>query len=150
MENEIKIRMGIESIQEQKYKMAASIPEQIDPGKLQLRNLVETEILRGEEKVRVTVGADYVLGDESLSELVVTTTFLLGPFSEIVIIDEEKKKISFNPGVLQTFLGSTVGILRGVLFEKTKGTPLADFPLPLIPMTVLVDMNRFRMEKQEG
>lgn len=148
MENEIKIRMGIESIQEQKYKMASSIPEQIDPRKLQLRNLVETEILRSEEKVRVTVGADYVLEDESLCELVVTATFLLSPFSEIVILDEEKKKITFNPGVLQTFLGSTVGLLRGVLFEKTKDTPLADFPLPLIPMNTLVEMNRFRVERQ--
>ena len=43
--------------------------------------------------------------------------------------------------------GAAVGILRGALYEKTKGTPLAAFPMPLIPMPALVEMNRFRVEK---
>lgn len=147
MDNEIKIRFGIDTIEDEKFKLSDSIPQELSASGLNLRFLVETEILRSEEKVKVSAGVIYSYGEETICELVIGTVFMLAPFSEIVTIDEAKKTVSFQPNVIQTLLGAAVGILRGVLYEKTKGTPLAAFPIPLIPMPALVEMNRFRVEK---
>ena len=147
MDNEIKIRFGIDTIEDEKFKLSDSIPQELSASGLNLRFLVETEILRSEEKVKVSAGVNYSYGEETICELVIGTVFMLAPFSEIVTIDEAKKTVSFQPSVIQTLLGAAVGILRGALYEKTKGTPLAAFPIPLIPMPALVEMNRFRVEK---
>lgn len=147
MDNEIKIRFGIDTIEDEKFKLSDSIPQELSASGLNLRFLVETEILRSEEKVKVSAGVIYSYGEETICELVIGTVFMLAPFSEIVTIDEAKKTVSFQPSVIQTLLGAAVGILRGALYEKTKGTPLAAFPIPLIPMPALVEMNRFRVEK---
>ena len=143
----MKIRFGIDAIEEQSFKLADPIPEGIRAERLKLRYLIETEVLRSEEKVKVTAGVLYALEEEPVCELLVASFFNLNPFSEIVDVDESRKTVSFKSAVLQTLLGTAFGILRGVLFEKTKGSPLKAFPLPLIPMSALDEMNRFRVEK---
>lgn len=145
MENEMKIRFGIDAIEEQNFKLSDSIPDGIRAEELKLRYLIETEILRSEEKVKMSVGVLYAREEKPVCELIVDTVYTLMPFSDIVDIDESQKTVSFKSEVLQTLLGASFGILRGVLFEKTKCTPLAAFPLPLIPMPALVEMNRFRV-----
>lgn len=147
MEQDIKVRFGIEALEEQKFEFSSSIPDTIDANALEVRYLIETEIIRSEEKIKVTTGVKYSLREMPLCELVIGAVFGMAPFSEIVVIDGAKKTISFSKEIVPTLLNITFGALRGVLFEKTKGTALEAYPLPLISMPDLVDMNRFRVEK---
>lgn len=146
MEQDIKIRFGLQRLEEQEFEIASTLGP-VDAGKLEVRYLIETEIIRSKEKVKVTTGVKYSAGEKPLCELVLSAVYGLEPFLEIVVIDEENKTVSFKKEIVPTLLNITFGTLRGVLFEKTKGTPLAEFPLPLIPMPELVKMNRFRVEK---
>ena len=149
MENDIRVSFGLDAIQDQTFTLSDSLPEQIDPEKLELRYLVETEILSGQEKVKVQTGVIYMVDERPLCELILNTVFRLNPFSEIITIDNAKKTVSFTVEVIPTLLNIAFGTLRGVLFEKTKGTSLAAFPLPLIPMPQLVEMNRFKVRSVE-
>ena len=117
MENEMKIRFGIDAIEEQNFKLSDSVPEDIQADELKLRYLVETEILRREEKVKVVAGVLYAREEDPVCELVVDTVYTLVPFSGVVDLDESQRTVSFKSEVLQTLLGATIGILRGVLFE---------------------------------
>lgn len=148
MDNEIKVRFGIDAISEELYKESKQFPESITPSKLELRNLVESIIIRNNEKIRVRTGVSYSAEGQSLCELVVCTTFYIKPFTEVVTIDDTRKTVSFKAEVISTLLNNAFGILRGVLYEKTKGTPLASFPLPLIPIRELEAMNRFKLEDE--
>ncbi len=147
MEQDIKVRFGIEALEEQKFEFSSSVPDPIDASALEVRYLIETEILRSEERIKVTTGVKYSLRETPLCELIIDAVFGMAPFSEIVVIDESKKTVSFTKEIVPTLLNITFGALRGVLFEKTKGTSLGAFPLPLISMPDLVEMNRFRVEK---
>ena len=147
MEQDIKVRFGIEALEEQKFEFSSSVPDPIDANALEVRYLIETEILRSEERIKVTTGVKYSLREMPLCELVIDAVFGMAPFSEIIVIDESKKTVSFTKEIVPTLLNITFGALRGVLFEKTRGTYLEAFPLPLISMPDLVDMNRFRVEK---
>ena len=147
MEQDIKVRFGIEALEEQKFEFSSSVQDPVDAGALEVRYLIETEILRSEERIKVTTGVKYSLRETPLCELIIDAVFGMAPFSEIVVIDESKKTVSFTKEVMPTLLNITFGALRGVLFEKTRGTSLEAFPLPLISMPDLVEMNRFRVEK---
>ena len=146
MEQDIRIRFGIKSLEEQKFELSSSIPESLDGDKLEVRYLIETEILRSQEKVKVTTGVKYSMEDQSLCELIVSAVFGVEPFSDIIVIDDKKKTVSFTKEVIPTLLNITFGTLRGALFEKTKDSPLVVFPLPPISIPELVEMNRFRIE----
>ena len=148
MDNEIKVRFGIDTISEELYRVSKQFPEGISPSKLELRNLVESVIIRNDEKIRVRTGASYSVEGHPLCELVVCTTYFIKPFTEVVTLDDTKKTVSFKAEVISTLLNNAFGVLRGVLYEKTKGTPLAEFPLPLIPVPELVAMNRFKLEDE--
>lgn len=145
MEQEIKIRFSIDGIEEKSFELSSSIPHQIDAGSLQVRYLIETEILRTQEKARVMAGVKYSTAEDSLCELIISMVFMVEPFADIIKIDEAKNTVSFTKEIIPTLLNITFGTLRGVLFEKTKGTALAGFPLPPVSMPKLVEMNRFRV-----
>lgn len=147
MEQDIKVRFGLEALEEQEFKMLSSFPDPLDAGALEARYLIETEIIRSREKVKVTTGVKYSAGERSLCELVISAVFGIAPFTDVVMVDESKKTVSFSKEIVPTLLNIAFGALRGVLYEKTKGTVLAAFPLPLIPLPELVEMNRFRVEK---
>ena len=147
MENDIKVHIGIDSIKDHQFSISKSFPEQLNPQELELRYLVETEIVRSRERVKVLTGVNYMLREDSLCELVISTSFSINPFSEIITVDDTKKTVSFMVEVIPTLLNIAFGVLRGALFEKTKGTSLDAYPLPLISMQELVEINRFKVEK---
>lgn len=147
MENEIKVRFGLDSIDERKFTITDLIPVISDPGKLELRYLVETEIIRVQEKVSVLTGVSYTMEGNTLCELVIASSFSVEPFPHIIKVDEAKKTVTFTAELVPTLLNIAFGALRGALYEKTKGTSLAAFPLPLISMQALTEMNRYKVDK---
>ena len=147
MEQDFKARFGIEAIEEKKFEISSSFPETLDASAIEVRYLIETDILPNQERIKVTTGVKYSVGTLSACELIVCAFFGITPFADIVRLDESKKLVSFSKEIMPTFLNITFGALRGVLFDKTKGTVLEAFPLPLVSMSELIEMNRFRVEK---
>lgn len=72
-----------------------------------------------------------------LLELIATNTFQVNNLKEFVDIsdDEFHDKIGFLP----TLISLSIGTIRGILFCRTQGTKLEEFPLPIINATELCD-----------
>lgn len=52
------------------------------------------------------------------------------------LIDTKKSDVfKDNSGIFPTLIGISVSSLRGILVVKTAGTPLSEFPLPLVNPT---------------
>lgn len=93
------------------------------------------------EEVRVKGGVMYRCGEREALKLEMFVTFAVESLGEIVTIDDESKEINFKVDIIPTFISSAIGVMRGVIFEKTKGSSLADVPFPLIPMDHLIKNN---------
>ena len=51
---------------------------------------------------------------------------------------DRDRMVDLPPSVLTLMLGVSIGALRGMIAQRTKGTPLESSPLPLINITSLV------------
>lgn len=100
-----------------------------------LRFSIGQSISPNMEKEEIEIGAVASLVDSAETKLVensVRLTFTLAPIQGV--ISQESGKISTKePIVLDTFLITAFGALRGIMFKNLKGTPLDGIVLPLIP-----------------
>lgn len=90
------------------------------------------------EEIALTIKAgitpessDLVLADET-----VYCTFRISPFDKVIKTAGESFKTS-EPALLETFISIGIGALRGLLAKNLKGTALAGYILPLIPMSFI-------------
>lgn len=86
--------------------------------------------------VIVKAKASLVYGDEEveLATNSVIMHFGLSPIKEIIVLKEDGTFSTQNTLILDTFLATAVGALRGIMMKNLKGTPLEAYFLPLIPM----------------
>lgn len=110
---------------------------------LSVEHLIKTIIKADREQVKVLVGVRYLKEFTELYKLELLLSYELKNMNEVIQIDKEEKKINFPKDLLFTFLSVAIGTLRGALYEKTKDTPLRDYPFPLIPSEQLIDSNTF-------
>jgi hypothetical protein len=62
----------------------------------------------------------------------VEVVFHVKNLNKVVLLDEQTKKLDIQNEFLATLIGVCIGTSRGVLSTKTKGTPFATVPLPII------------------
>ena len=141
MAEERKVTFSLQSIHEEKFEMMEKSPIR----ELRVYHLMETEIHPQEETIYVRSGIRYSNEEDVLCECVIGIQYGLEDFNSLIHIDEDSKRINFSSSFIPTFLNMTYGTLRGVLFEKVKGTSLSSYPLPPISMQELEKMNHFRV-----
>ena len=88
------------------------------------------------DQVVVKAKASLVYGDEEveLATNTVSMRFGLSPIKEIITLKDDGTFSTQNALVLDTFLVTAIGALRGIMMKNLKGTPLEAYSLPLIPM----------------
>ncbi|MFO8066422.1 MAG: hypothetical protein R6U11_02455 [Bacteroidales bacterium] len=86
------------------------------------------------EIMRIRFLVNYVMNEtkENIVKLETELTFKIKNLNRVVKVDNETNKINFQDNFLKTLITESIGTTRGILFYKTKGTDLANFPLPLI------------------
>lgn len=141
MAEERKVTFSLQSIHEEKFEMMEKSPIR----ELRVYHLMETEIHPQKETIYVRSGIRYSNEEDVLCECVIGIQYGLEDFNSIIHIDEDSKRINFSSSFIPTFLNMTYGTLRGVLFEKVKGTYLSSYPLPPISMQELERLNHFRV-----
>ncbi|MEE1207094.1 MAG: hypothetical protein UHP27_02860 [Muribaculaceae bacterium] len=86
------------------------------------------------DRLGISVTVDYRNEDDLFRTLLlsytVTARFRIAHLSSAVTFDGSSLAIPHH--LLTLMLGTTVGALRGMLVLRTAGTPLADYPLPLL------------------
>lgn len=147
MSDQIQINVSIDSILERRFFIAESgfIPSGDIAKLMKVNHLIDTEIDTSNHKLTVDAGVKYSLEEQTLCELIISVVFLLEPFDSLLRIDSNQRTILFSAEFMPTLLNVAYGTLRGVLYEKTKGSPLAAFPLQMAQIEELTKMNRFRV-----
>lgn len=107
----------------------------------------ETSLNLSDDLVTVTSGMRYVYNQNELFQVGASVTFKVLNLKDFVAQDEEKSTITFAFNFLPTLISAAIGVLRGILFKETKGTELEKYPMPLLPVDLLMEKNVVTVEK---
>ncbi|MCQ2287150.1 MAG: hypothetical protein MJZ76_09825 [Bacteroidales bacterium] len=112
----------------------------------QFRN--ETTLNLSDDLVTITSGIRYMYNQNELFQVQASVTYKVLNLNEIVEQDEEKSTITLAADFLPTLISAAVGVIRGILFKETKGTVLEKYPLPLLPIKLLMEKNVITVENK--
>lgn len=136
----MEIKYRLESLAETEFRMDYDFDyDSFEPENLQVRAGHDIRPLMDDDKVIVKAKAALVYGENEipLAENAIMMTFGLCPITEIINMNGDGMFSSQNPLVIDTFLVTAMGALRGVMMKNLKGTPLGSFFIPLIPIEQL-------------
>ena len=83
-------------------------------------------------KIRTIVNYKINEIQETVVSLEVDIRFHVINLKEVVNFEKETRKLDIGNDFLATLIGVCIGTVRGILATKTKGTPFAKVPLPII------------------
>lgn len=151
MDSPSNARFRLKSIEELGFRQStdAALLTRINPDMLEVQFMTQTILNHKEKVISVKSGVRYLLApQDDLFELNILLTFEMENIDEVVVVDEEKKKINFKVDIVPTLLNAAMGTLRGILYTKTADTVLRAFPLPLIDLKALMERNTFHVENK--
>lgn len=138
-DNKIDVSIALVNIQETSYHFNTDFDySSLDGKSLSFGMKYETKTDKDEERVRITTTAIYQSTEskETLAEYSIMIEFLVPGLSNLISKDQDGVEI-INRDFILNLLNISIGTLRGAFFLKTKNTPLENFPIPLIPSTIL-------------
>ena len=106
----------------------------------------ETAVNLSDDLVTINSGIRYVYNQNELFQVQVSVAYKVLGIKEFVEQDEEKNTITLAVDFLPTLIAAAVGVIRGILFKETKGTVLEKYPLPLLPINLLMEKNTITVE----
>lgn len=97
---------------------------------------------RAEEKILLRLEASYSYMRSMVRRPLLLHTveveFEIPEMAQVSVPVTNGEKISLPPSLMNMMIGVGVGALRGMIAQRTAGTPLEDRPLPLINISSLV------------
>ena len=133
------VQMGLRAVSEVNYLYRPEkIGEKIDPNQLQISFMNNIRSLNVENNfISIVFGAKYMYNNEELLQCVYAFDFNVRDLSKFVVFGEGNN-VTVN--VIMPFLLDTAfGTLRGLILAKTYGTPLYNFPLPMININQMIE-----------
>lgn len=100
---------------------------------------VSATINVAKETVAVFVSIRYRFENADLFQAGAKVVFEVSSLDEMVSHDKGNNTVTFSYDIIPTLVNASYGTLRGVVYKETKNTPLEKYPIPLMPMKVLVD-----------
>lgn len=151
MEKDKIIHFGLSSIDELSFEQLWSdeLSQSIDKERLQVKFFTQTFINNVENCIKIKGGISYFIDEKQLFRLETLFRFEVDDLAEAVTVDEEKSQINFRTDMAITMVSSVIGAMRGMLFVKTLGTELSNYPLPLISMDIIMKKNTFVIEQKD-
>lgn len=147
MDMEKTIRFRLDRIEELAYTLNLnSVPENINGDLLYIQFICQTFLNESSGEVKLRVGTKYNLADVNIMSLELMFIFYIDDMASFVTIDKEENQLNFKADLIPTFMNVAFGGMRGVLYEKTKGSVLSKYPLPLIDMADIMKWNTFHVE----
>ena len=141
--NEIKLQMRISSINVLKFCQYDVNNFLTENGNLEFQSNFEFKILEESNEIGIlsTIILNVVNLNTHFGELKVQINFNLHPFNDVIKKIDEK---SFNiPDVLMSTLTNiATGTVRGILYEKFKGTIIQNEIFPLLDINNLLKSNQ--------
>ena len=118
----------------------------INEESLRFQYKIETLIKMSENIILVTPSIRFILGDTTILEVSATISYDVQTLDEAFSVDKENHKINIKADILPSFVGASYSTLGGIVYAKTVGTPLAQYPIPMIEITTLMNKNAISVE----
>ena len=127
MENKANIRYKINSITEEHFTLNIDKINAFDINEESLRfqYKIETLIKMSENLILVTPSIRFILGETTILEVSATISYDVQTLDEAFSVDKENHKINIKADILPSFVGASYSTLRGIVYAKASGTPLA-------------------------
>ena len=135
-ERDLNIQMRLASVSEVSYMMSPGIVgDRINPElmKIGFSSQIHPDVQN--DTFVLIFGVRYELEGEIVLESVYRFFFEVKDLAQFIVFNDVQS-ITVNH-IMPHFLSVAVGTMRGILVAKTAGTPLGDFPLPIIDVNQL-------------
>lgn len=107
---------------------------------------METFIRLSSDEIVAIPGIKYVYKGQTLLEMTVHFVFSVQNLKSIIELDFEKNEIKVSADILPNIISASYSSLRGIAYARTEGTPLAEFPIPMIEIGTLMSKNGINVE----
>ncbi len=148
MNSEANIQFRLRSIEELSFSYAATLFSTLDitEHNLGVQYVSQSYIDVDTHSIKQKVGVKYHFQETELMQLEMLFNFRFEDLNSLVIIDRDNHQLEFKANLIPSLVNIAIGGLRGVLYEKTKATPLACYPLPLVDVQQLMKHNSYHIE----
>lgn len=148
MEEKVNVKFRLVSIDNEHYIPNLegielnSIPEE----RLKFQYKIDTVIQKSKGNICVIPSIRYSYEDCELLVASVVFTYSVLNLDNTIIVDKENQRINVKADIFPSLVGAAYSTLRGIVYARTSGTPLAKYPLPLIEVKTLVEKNGISVE----
>lgn len=141
MEKEKPISIRICSVEETRVENNCGIKDLagLTEDSLAFQFKVNTAINLVNETITVFVSIRYKFENADLFQAGTKVVFEVSSLDKMVTRDSDNNTVTFSYDIIPTLVNASYGTLRGIVYKETKNTPLEKYPIPLMPMKVLVD-----------
>lgn len=141
MEKEKSINIRIQSIEETSVNNNCGGKDLsgLSENALVFQFKVNAEVSLAKKAITVTVAIKYKFDNMDLFQAECVVCFLVDNLEDILTYDKSNNTVTFSFDVIPTLVNASFGTLRGIVYKETKNGPLEKYPVPLIPMKVLVE-----------
>ena len=114
---------------------------------LRVRYLIQTIINLDKHQIKIRFGLKYTKDLVDVVTFEQMYTFVMEDIHKVLEVNKDEHRLNFKVDIIPVFLSVAVGGLRGAMYEKTKHTHLAEFPMPLFNTKIIAKSNTFHVEK---
>ena len=108
---------------------------------------VDAKVNSAKETITIDMAIRYRYENADLFLAGSKTIFVVNSLGEIITRDDSNNTITFSFDIVPTLVGASYSTLRGIVYKETKNGPLEKYPMPLMPMKVLVEKCSFSNEE---
>lgn len=108
---------------------------------------VDAKVNSAKETITIDMAIRYRYENADLFLAGSKTIFVVNSLGEIITRDDSNNTITFSFDIVPTLVGASYSTLRGIVYKETKNGPLEKYPIPLMPMKVLVEKCSFSIEE---
>lgn len=149
MEEKVNVRFRLVSIDNERYMPNFegfdfdSIPEE----KLKFQYKIDTVIQMSKDTILVIPSIRYSFEGQELLVTNAVFTYSVLHLDSAIAVDKENQRINVKADIFPSLVGAAYSTLRGIVYARTSGTPLAKCPLPMIEVKTLVEKNGISVEE---
>lgn len=123
-----------------------NLPDDIvlSPNTLQVAHSLAI-IVNGDKELHVEVGMKYGKSEIDYSELKMSFRFDVPALSQVMKVEDSTRQVSFDEALLRVIVPVAFSTARGYYSAKLEGTPLSEYPFPILKTEALIKTCRIMM-----
>lgn len=149
METKNNIKYRINSISHEEFTPNIEGLDLSDMNNLTLKfqYKMETLLKMNDNLILVKPSIRLLYNENPVLKASVIVSYSVQTLDEAFSIDRDNQQINIKADILPSLIGAAFSTLRGIVYARTIGTPLATYPIPMIELQTLINKNAISVEE---